>query len=80
MIREGTVMKKSYRLEDLDCANCAAKMERAVAGIAGVNRVTISFMAQKMVLDAADDRFEAILDEAEACIKKVDANCRVIRK
>ena len=45
-----------------------------------VNRVTISFMAQKMVLDAADERFEAILDEAEACIKRVDANCRVIRK
>ena len=80
MIREGTVMKKSYRLEDLDCANCAAKMERAIAGVAGVNRVTISFMAQKMVLDAADERFEAILDEAEACIKRVDANCRVIRK
>ena len=73
-------MKKSYRLEDLDCANCAAKMERAIAGIEGVNRVTISFMAQKMVLDAADDRFEAILNEAEECIKKVDSNCRVIRK
>ena len=73
-------MKKSYKLEDLDCANCAAKMERAIAAIDGVTRVTISFMAQKMVLEAADDRFAEILAQAVACIKKVDSNCRVIVK
>ena len=73
-------MKKSFMLEDLDCANCAAKMERAIAAIDGVTRVTISFMAQKMVLEAADDRFDAILAEAEGCIRKVDSHCRVIRK
>ena len=73
-------MKKSYRLEDLDCANCAAKMERAIAGVEGVSHVTISFMAQKMVLEAEEERFEAILAEAEKCIKKVDPNCRVIIK
>lgn len=73
-------MKKSYKLEGLDCANCAAKMERAIAAVEGVTRVTISFMAQKMVLEAADDRFEAILNEAAACIRKVDPDCRVIVK
>ena len=73
-------MKKSFLLEDLDCANCAAKMERAIAGIEGVTRVTVSFMAQKMVLEAADDRFDAILAEAEACIRKVDPHCRVMKK
>ena len=73
-------MKKSFMLEDLDCANCAAKMERAIAGIEGVTRVTISFMAQKMVLEAADDRFDAVLAQAEACIRKVDSHCRVIKK
>ena len=73
-------MKKSYKLEGLDCANCAAKMERAITAVEGVTRVTISFMAQKMVLEAADDRFEAILNEAAACIRKVDPDCRVIVK
>lgn len=73
-------MKKSFMLEDLDCANCAAKMERAVAALPGVNRATISFMAQKMVLEAEDDRFEEILAQAEDCIRKVDFNCRIVRK
>ena len=41
-------MKKVYKLEDLDCANCAAKMERAVARIDGVSSVSISFMSQRM--------------------------------
>ena len=73
-------MKKSYKLEGLDCANCATKMERAITAVEGVTRVTISFMAQKMVLEAADDRFDAILNEAAACIRKVDPDCRVIVK
>ena len=73
-------MKKSFMLEDLDCANCAAKMERAVAALPGVKRATISFMAQKMVLDAQDDLFEEILVQAEDCIRKVDSNCRIVRK
>ncbi len=73
-------MKKSFMLEDLDCANCAAKMERAVAALPGVNRATISFMAQKMVLEAQDDLFEEILVQAEDCIRKVDSNCRIVRK
>ncbi len=73
-------MKKSFKLEDLDCANCAAKMERAIAALPGVTKVTISFMAQKMVLEAPDDRFEALLSAAEECIRKVEPDCRVIRK
>ena len=72
-------MKKSFRLEELDCANCAAKMERAIAALDGVKRVTVSFMAQKLVLEADDDRFDDILAQAEACIKKVEPDCRVIK-
>ena len=47
-------MKKTYQLEDLDCANCAAKMERAVEKIDGVKSVSISFMTQKMVIEAEE--------------------------
>lgn len=71
-------MKKTYRLEDLDCANCASKMERSIAGIEGVTRVTVSFMAQKMILEADDEKFDEILKEAVRRIKKVDENCEVL--
>ena len=72
-------MKKVYRLEDLDCANCAAKMERAVAKIDGVNEVSISFMGQRMSIDADEGRFEEIMDNVVKVCKKVEPDCRIVR-
>ncbi len=72
-------MKKNYKLEDLDCANCAAKMERAVAKIDGVNSVSISFMSQRMVIEADDSRFDEIMDQVVKTCKKVEPDCRIIR-
>ena len=72
-------MKKAFKLEDLDCANCATKMESAIAALPGVNKATVSFMAQKLVLDADDARFDEILAAAEACIRKVEPDCRLIK-
>ena len=72
-------MKKNYKLEDLDCANCAAKMERAVAKIDGVNSVSISFMLQRMVIEADDSRFDEIMDQVVKICKKVEPDCRIIR-
>ena len=54
-------MKKRYKLTDLDCANCAAKMEAAIKKIDGVHDATVSFMAQKMTVDADDARFDDIM-------------------
>ena len=71
-------MKKSFKLEDLDCANCAAKMEAAINKLPGVNKATVSFMAQKLILDAADDRFDEILAAAKKEIRKVESDCRVL--
>ena len=51
-------MKKKFKLMDLDCANCAAKMEDAIKKLDGVNDATVSFMMQKMTIDADDARFE----------------------
>ena len=56
-------MKKVFKLIDLDCANCAAKIENKVSKIDGVNECRINFMSQKMILDAPDDRFDEVLDE-----------------
>lgn len=73
-------MKKSYKLQDLDCANCAAKMETAINKINGVNKATVSFMTQKLTIDADDSRFDEILNEAVATIKKVEPDCIVLIK
>ena len=72
-------MKKNYKLEDLDCANCAAKMERAVAKIDGVNSVSISFMSQRMAIEADDSRFEEIMDQVVKTCKKVEPDCKIGR-
>ena len=69
-------MKKHYKFE-IDCANCAAKVEAAVKKIDGVNDATVNFMAQKLVLDADDARFDEILKEVEAVAKKVEPDCEL---
>ncbi len=56
-------MKKHFKLVDLDCANCAAKMEDAIKKIDGVQNASVSFMAQKMTVEADDARFDSIMQE-----------------
>lgn len=73
-------MKKRFNMIDLDCANCAAKMETAIKKIPGVNDATVSFLAQKLVLDADDARFDEILAEAVKAVRKVDPDCQVVVK
>ena len=72
-------MRKAFKLQDLDCANCAAKMENAIKNIEGVKSASISFMTQKLVLEADDDRFEAVLDEAQHACKKFEPDCVILR-
>ena len=72
-------MKKKFKLTDLDCANCAAKMEGAIKKIDGVNDATVSFLTQKLTLDAEDARFEAVLDEVVRVCKKVEPDCQIVR-
>ena len=55
-------MKKHYKFE-IDCANCAAKVEEAIKKIDGVNGATVSFMTQKLTLDADDARYDEILQQ-----------------
>ena len=73
-------MKRVFKIEDVDCANCAAKMERAAAKLDGVNEVSINFMAQRITIDAVDERFDEIVDEVESVMKKVDKEAHIIRR
>lgn len=71
-------MKRSYKLENLDCANCAAKMENAINKLEGV-KCNVTFMTQKITIEADDDKFEKVLDEAQAIISKLEPDTKIAR-
>lgn len=73
-------MKKTFKLIDLDCANCAAKMEAAIKKIDGVQNATVSFMTQKMTIEADDDKFDDIVKQAVKVCKKVEPDCEIVLK
>lgn len=68
-------MKKIVRIENLDCANCAAKLERALAKIDGINEVSINFMALKMMIDYDESKYGEIVAAIKAVAKKVEPDC-----
>lgn len=72
-------MKKIYRLRDLDCANCASKMERSIKKLDGVNDASVNFLTQKMTVDAEDSRFEEIMDEVVKLCRRVEPDCVIVR-
>lgn len=65
-------MKKTFRLEGLDCANCAAKMEAAINKLDGVKEATVNFMTTKMVIEGDDEKMPQIIAEAEKIVKKIE--------
>lgn len=69
-------MQKKFKIE-VDCANCAAKIETAVKALPGVNRASVSFMTQKMLLDADDVRFDEILQQAVRTAKKIEPDFEI---
>ena len=70
-------MKKKFKLTDLDCANCAAKMENAIKKIDGVRDANVSFMTQKMTIEADDSRFDEIMEEVQSVCRKVEPDCTI---
>lgn len=71
-------MKKSFKLVDLDCANCAAKMEDAIKKVDGVKDATVSFVMQKMTVEADDARFDDIMKEIVKVCKRVEPDCEIV--
>jgi Cation transport ATPase len=65
-------MKKTFRLQGLGCANCAAKMEKAINELDGVNNATVNFITTKMVIDAEDDKMNGIIESAKKIINKLE--------
>ena len=73
-------MKKTFQMNDLECANCAAKMEAAIRKLDGVTSASVSFLAQKLTIEADDARFDTIMKQAQKAVRKVEPDCRIILK
>lgn len=71
-------MKKSFKMVDLDCANCAAKMEDAIKKLPGVHDASVSFMTQKMTIDAEDAQFDSIMKQVVDVCAKVEPDCKIL--
>ena len=71
-------MKKRFKLVDLYCANCAAKMEDAIKKVDGVKDATVSFVMQKMTVEADDARFDDIMKEIVKVCKRVEPDCEIV--
>ena len=71
-------MKKKFKLEDLCCANCAAKMEAGIQKIAGVQNANINFMMQKLTVEAEDDVFDQVMEEVVKVCKKIEPDCTIV--
>ncbi len=73
-------MKKTFKLEELDCANCAAKMERGIQKIEGVQSASVNFMTQRLTLEAPDDRFDEIVKQAVDVCSRIEPDCKILVK
>ena len=71
-------MKKVFKMQDLDCANCAAKMERSIGKIVGVKSVSVSFMTQRLSVEAEESRFDEIVREIVKVCSRVEPDCRIL--
>ena len=73
-------MKKVFKLKDLDCANCAAKMEAGIKKIPGVKNASVNFMMQKMTIESDTEDFDALMQEEVKVCAKVEPDCEIILK
>ncbi len=73
-------MKKVFKLEDLDCAACAAKMEDAIRKVEGVQDVSVNFMTQKLKLELEEENYDTIMKEIKKVCKKVEPDCTILDK
>ncbi|MDM8270501.1 cation transporter [Thermophilibacter provencensis] len=71
-------MRKSFKLDEIDCANCARKLQDELASIDGVDAVSVNFLTQKLTLTAADDRFDDVLQRVVARTAQIEPDCDIV--
>lgn len=72
-------MRKSFRLDEIDCAVCAGKLQDAIARVPGVDAVSVNFLTQKLTLQTADDAFDEVLDRVVALAADLEPDCEIVR-
>ena len=72
-------MRKSFKLDEIDCANCARKLQDELAKLDGVDAVSVDFMTQKLTLSAADECFDEVLGRVVALAAKIEPDCEIVR-
>jgi copper chaperone CopZ len=72
-------MKQAFKLQGLGCANCAAKMERAIKALGGVSDVSVNLITTKMIIEGEDARFDEIVSAAQKIIKRLEPDV-VVKK
>lgn len=72
-------MRKSFKLDEIDCANCAQKLQEKIQALPGVEDASVNFMTQKLALQAADDDFETVLDAVIKLTADIEPDCEIIR-
>ncbi len=70
-------MKCNYRIEGLDCANCAAELERAIAKIKGVKQVTVNFLMQKIEIECDENNKDEVIKKVKKVIKKEEPDITI---
>lgn len=73
-------MKKTYILEDLDCAHCAAIIEEKVGKLEGVSQAHLTLLTQKLVIEAEEEKISLLTEEIKKIVKKVEPDVEVIEK
>ena len=72
-------MRKTFKLDEIDCANCARKLEDAINGLEGVESASVNFMTQKLTLSASDSIFDKVLDRVVKLTADLEPDCEILR-
>ena len=70
-------MKKTFILEELDCANCAAKIEEGIKKVEGIENASVNFMTRKMVIEYNEENETAIIEKVKKVVKKVEPDIKI---
>lgn len=72
-------MVRHFKLDEIDCANCARKLEDAIKKVDGVQDASVNFMMQKLTLTAADEEFDEVFERVVKLTAKIEPDCEIIR-
>lgn len=73
-------MKVKFKIEGLDCANCAAELERAIQKIEGIKEASLSFMSEKLIVEIEEERKEEVINNLKKVVKKEEPDVTLFEK